>query len=78
MFTKHSSPGVSTHAGLVASDRLPNWGSLRPALREVLELGLAGNPMVSMPACGVLMTSQLNRTEVTDELCLRWLALSRD
>ncbi len=39
--------------GVYSSDLEPDWENLRRSLREVLELGLAGVPMVSMSGCGV-------------------------
>ncbi len=47
------SPGVSALGGVVGSDMEPEWSNLRKSLREVMELGLAGVPMVSMSGCGV-------------------------
>ncbi len=52
-FTKHSIPGVATMGGVVLSDVEPSWDNLRRTLKEAIELGLAGVPMVSMSGCGV-------------------------
>ena len=71
-FTKHSIPGTSGIAGIFGSEYDATWENLKQSLREVMELGLAGNPMVSMTACGTRSVAMLNTSAVVDELCLRW------
>ncbi len=70
-FTKHSSPGIGAIAGVMGSELSPSWENLRRSLREVIELGMAGVPIVSMSACGVSMTEEFNITMEVNELCLR-------
>jgi len=52
-FSRHSSPGVGSVGGVYSSDYLPTWSNMKRSLAEVLELSLAGVPMVSMSTCGV-------------------------
>ena len=72
LFTKYFGVDVAPQGGVYGSDFFPEWGNLRKSLKEVLNLGLSGFPMVSMGACGVLSYQPLNATYDYEELCLRW------
>jgi hypothetical protein len=52
-FSRHSGPGAGTVGGVYTSDLLPTWSNMKRSLSEVLELNLAGVPLVSMSTCGV-------------------------
>ncbi len=71
-FTRHFSAGAAAMGGVYGSDFFPTWANLRKSLKEVMELGLSGFPLVSMTACGVEPYQVLNTTESINELCLRW------
>ena len=76
LFTKYSSPGVSPLGGVyVSSLPIHDWSSLRASLKEAIELGLSGIPLVSMTACGTPASIPLNAT-IDDDLCLRWYQMA--
>lgn len=43
---------------------------------QVLEYGLYGVPVVSMPACGKITTHVLNTTDSFGSICLRWYQIA--
>ncbi|XP_059079959.1 lysosomal alpha-glucosidase-like isoform X1 [Tigriopus californicus] len=75
-FSEYSSPGLSAHGGVIASSMHPTWSNMRASLKEVLELGLAGNPVVAMNPCGVLGAVPLNTSMILDQICLRWYQMA--
>ena len=72
LFTKYFGVDVAPQGGVYGSDYFPEWANLRKSLKEVLNLGLSGFPVVSMGACGVLSYQPLNSSYTFEELCLRW------
>jgi lysosomal alpha-glucosidase len=77
LFTKHYGVGVAGIGGVYGSDFAPTWDNMRKSLKEVLDLGMSGFPLVSMTACGVEAYQLLNTTESLDDLCLRWYQVYR-
>lgn len=75
-FSEYSSPGLSAHGGVIASAVHPTWSNMKANLKEVLELGLVGNPVVAMNPCGVLGATPLNTSMVLDQICLRWYQMA--
>ncbi len=50
------------------------WSELERNLREVLELSIAGIPLVSVAACGSYASQ--NDTKFLEELCTRWYQMA--
>jgi alpha-glucosidase (family GH31 glycosyl hydrolase) len=51
-----------------------DWKELQRNLKEVLELSISGIPLVSVAACGTIVTT--NDTEFLEELCTRWYQMA--
>jgi len=72
---------IGQTGGYLGSKAAATWEAMGEALREVLVLGLSGQSVVAMPACGTHM-SQLEEGELTASredlslLCLRWFQLA--
>merc|ERR1719450_364519 len=61
--------------GFLGSHVPSTWSGLAASLREVLMLGLAGQSQVSMPACGTMLSKELDKDDL-GLLCLRWFQLA--
>jgi len=69
-----------TNVGFLGSKVAASWPGLSSSLKEVLVLGISGQSVVAMPACGThLDTEELEEgaPEVDlQQLCLRWFQLA--
>jgi len=61
--------------GFLGSHVPSTWSGLAASLREVLMLGLTGQSQVSMPACGTMLSKELDKDDL-GLLCLRWFQLA--
>lgn len=75
-FTKHSTPGSSKFGGIMGSELVADWDEMSLALKEILNLGVSGSPIVSMLACGAHEFNSDVSNQFLDELCLRWYQLA--
>ena len=58
----------------ISSNYSTDWSELERNLREVLELSVAGIPLVSVAGCGSYASQ--NDTKFLEELCTRWYQMA--
>jgi alpha-glucosidase (family GH31 glycosyl hydrolase) len=74
--TRSTFTGTNQFASYPIRSRYRTWESLRNSIPHVMSMNIFGFTHSGADACGTLDPASVNRTEVDEELCLRWIQLA--
>ena len=74
--TRSTFTGTNQFASYPIRSRHRTWESLRNSIPHVMSMNMFGFTHSGADACGTLDIANSNRTEVDEELCLRWIQLA--
>ncbi len=71
--TRATFTGTNQYASYPIRSRYRNWSSLKRTIPHVMGMNMFGFTHTGADACGTVNHPNETRTEMDEELCLRWI-----
>jgi alpha-glucosidase (family GH31 glycosyl hydrolase) len=76
VITRSTFTGTNQYASYPIHYRYRTWTSLKQSISHVMSMNMFGFTHTGVDACGTIDYPGANRTDMDEELCLRWIQLA--